>query len=554
MGNNKIVGNMVGTSRPKTDIIDAYTKTETDEMLDLKVNNEDVYTKTETDEMLNGGCKYMGEVDTFSDLPYIHNFNVIGAPFTGEGGKKQDVGTYNSETGEITFNNSKLPGTGTSVGLILIPVEETLLKEGYYALPKIDFGSITGFTDLEDDKNYLTFEYYLESSIGKKDVKFKNTKSVKLTEKTITHVAIYFENTYSDAVLNGTSAITCSLQKVNVDSKGVECEPLETGHMYKVSDENACYIWTGSSWDALGGSYNDNEGESSQGFEEHKNDTNNPHKVTAEQVGAYTIDEMDNALANKVDMQTMIEFVEIIAPAFEKVNSLSNVYHYKGSVDSVDVLPYVYKLEQIDDVRDDRGQLVGTFDKTTGLTTFISNPPGSSSDGNIVIDFSWIVPIKPFVLKGGLYYYPLEDLGNFDYVNCGYGITKRIPELIENATLVDGLYYLENDVEVDKVELYYDYIGWFAFNGGERILDFNIKCAKSTTALDIRPEIGYVYNTLDTDMNYAWTGTEWDALGGSHIDQEARDDIENLETQMGDVETALDSILEIQNTLIGGDA
>lgn len=26
--------------------------------------------------------------------------------------------------------------------------------------------------------------------------------------------------------------------------------------------------------------------------------------------------------------------------------------------------------------------------------------------------------------------------------------------------------------------------------------------------------IGDVWNTLDTGMNYAWTGVEWDALGG----------------------------------------
>ena len=31
-------------------------------------------------------------------------------------------------------------------------------------------------------------------------------------------------------------------------------------------------------------------------------------------------------------------------------------------------------------------------------------------------------------------------------------------------------------------------------------------------------------------------------------------DITSLQTQMGDVETALDNIIEIQNTLIGGDA
>lgn len=42
-------------------------------------------------------------------------------------------------------------------------------------------------------------------------------------------------------------------------------------------------------------------------------------------------------------------------------------------------------------------------------------------------------------------------------------------------------------------------------------------------------EKGAVYNVLDTEMNYAWNGTEWDPLGGKHKDLEARAEIEKLE-------------------------
>ena len=39
---------------------------------------------------------------------------------------------------------------------------------------------------------------------------------------------------------------------------------------------------------------------------------------------------------------------------------------------------------------------------------------------------------------------------------------------------------------------------------------------------------GDVYNVIEDGMNYAWTGSTWDALGGEHIDTKARDDIDAL--------------------------
>ena len=64
---------------------------------------------------------------------------------------------------------------------------------------------------------------------------------------------------------------------------------------------------------------------------------------------------------------------------------------------------------------------------------------------------------------------------------------------------------------------------------------------------------GSIYEVKETGLSYGWTGSTWDVLGTSHIDQEARQGIENLEADIGDVETALDSIINIQNSLIGGE-
>jgi hypothetical protein len=41
---------------------------------------------------------------------------------------------------------------------------------------------------------------------------------------------------------------------------------------------------------------------------------------------------------------------------------------------------------------------------------------------------------------------------------------------------------------------------------------------------------GAVYNVLDTEMNYAWNGIEWDPLGGEHKDIEARTEIDLLKS------------------------
>ena len=56
---------------------------------------------------------------------------------------------------------------------------------------------------------------------------------------------------------------------------------------------------------------------------------------------------------------------------------------------------------------------------------------------------------------------------------------------------------------------------------------------------------GDVYNVLDSDMNYAWSGQNWDSLGGEHRDMEAR-------AQIGKVDEALNVIIAIQNSLLGG--
>ena len=56
----------------------------------------------------------------------------------------------------------------------------------------------------------------------------------------------------------------------------------------------------------------------------------------------------------------------------------------------------------------------------------------------------------------------------------------------------------------------------------------------SSNITENQRHITELYNQVDTRVHY--------------------EEFEALQTQMGDVETALDNIIEIQNTLMGGDA
>jgi hypothetical protein len=239
------------------------------------------------------------------------------------------------------------------------------------------------------------------------------------------------------------------------------------------------------------------------------------------------LEKVQTATENAEDVVNEFEVIveELVYPMYEKVENLTNVYQFRGSVDTFDDLPYSYKLKQAGDITNGN-KLIATFDEETGINTFTDDY--YDVDYEIRYSFVWTVPIEKITLKGGLYYHPLEDFGDFEYNPCGYTVRNRLPQLEENATVVDGLYYLENDIEIDTIELYYDYIGWTTFSIEEFIFDFNIVGVKTPDAQTVYSVIGDVYNVLDTDMNYAWTGADWDSLGGEHKDLEAREQIDEL--------------------------
>ena len=257
----------------------------------------------------------------------------------------------------------------------------------------------------------------------------------------------------------------------------------------------------------------------------HGDNTNNPHLVTASQVGAYTKSEVDSKLSNKADK-----------------SDIANVYKYKGSVDKFEDLYTEYKVVP-NDVPTYKGELWGTFENGC----FSVNP---------IEDESWVtvdIPIEEITLKKGYYVVNMGDIqrsGAASWINIDMGgyILQDVEMLsvikIDEDTVISGATIAQhsggylNSATGTLVCTFCKVDDKFIEESGD---DYQLKSD------DYMPKVGDVYNIIKDGMNYAWTGTDWDALGGEHKDLEAR-------WQIGNVDAALDTILEIQNALIGGDA
>ena len=221
-----------------------------------------------------------------------------------------------------------------------------------------------------------------------------------------------------------------------------------------------------------------------------------------------------------------------------------NVYKFCGSVEKFEDLPHRYELIPNIDIQKGlvptlNGQplpeTLWEYDEDTGEITF--------KDVHIDAVYEGItIPIVPINIVAGKYfttsvYYGNAYIGDLNTYVCGAAGDTYV-EL--KAQTIDHIEVF--DVYDDGISGTTDHLGYL-----DKITDSWLP--KYSNVPDIPSNAydnGNVYNVLDTGMNYAWTGEEWDALGGEHKDLEARE-------QIGDIETALDHIIEIQNGLIGGD-
>ena len=473
--------------------------------------------------------KFKGSVENIGDVLVKYQLIPAGNPTVND----VVVGTYDFN-GIYIKQNTVIPPSGA----VKAPVQPVTLSPGTYHIGSI-FAVVNG-------------------------VGFTSGATLNITEMT-TITEIYFPlHSYGltfeeEMTLDRDTFFDCICVGDEYYNDGTEiCD------VYNETSTGINYAWTGSSWDALGGSVAD---------ESVKKDIENLKENKADKSSVYTKSEVNTELNKKVNK-----------------SDLANVYKFMGSVETFDDLPHRYTL--IPNIDVEKGLVpklndqplsndLYKYDKDTHAVTI-----NDVFLGRVDVD-RIIIPIVPISIKAGKYftdsvYYGNAYIGNLCTYECGAG----------------------GDTYVDIPEQTIDHIEIFTPYGEETISGTTNSIGTLDKITDSwlidgwgnYPRIpngaydnGAVYNVNTDGMNYAWTGIDWDALGTSHIDSEARKDIEELNiktdelqsninsiysiadeansrsqdnmrqidelhTQMGDIETALDSIIAIQNSLIGGDS
>ena len=455
--------------------------------------------------------KFKGSVETFDDLPFeyklIPNIDVEKGivPILNDEPLAVDKYKYDAETHTLEVENLLI-----SFGdKLIIPIVPITVKSGNYYHTNTKIGDLRigeyNVYGAATEQAYVSMkEQTIEFAELGRDGK-EHTINTK-TDSLLSLVKII------DSWLTDEYAPNLPIIPSDAFDKGNVYHVLKDGESYGVN-----YAWTGTDWCVLGGSTEDSS---------HRNDTNNPHKVTASQVGAYTKTEVDKKLNEKANK-----------------SDISNVYKFIGSVEKFEYLPLQYPLIP------------------NGVPTINGEPCGSFENGKLTFnemllerDVEIIVPIKRIELKPGYYYIDginAECFSSVIYVKIGhinsYGCgMHKTPYEIREMEIVDYITIWNHNANVEisgstttfgtlpKVDE-----SWFEYD------------QESNIPYEIY-EQGAVYNVQDTGMNYAWTGTEWDALGGVHRDNEAHLRIDEIVSQIGMIDAKLDEIIDEQTRLIGG--
>lgn len=487
----------------KADAMKTYSKSEAREMFVQKSDMVNVYT-------------FKGSVNTFDDLPFKYSLIPNGVPtFNGE-----VCGTYDEETHTVTIDEYI---EASYESRIVIPVVPITVKAGNAFCDWTYFGHAYICNDSGD---IFTTQQCAHARGG---------EFVPLNEDTvITKVEIECDFNPGSTNNLGTVYKACNWYD-EIEKAYIPNGAVDAGSVYNVQDTGINYAFTGFAWDSLGG--------------EHK------------------------------DLEAREEINQINAELNKKANKsdVVSAYRFCGSVDTFDDLPVQYQMIP-NGVPTHNGQVCGTYDEKTHTVTIDETTLVDSFD-------RIIVPIVPINVKSGKYF--CDDVN----VSTSFGLSNAYIGTL--CTYVCGAggstYETLTEGTIDHIELFtphgYETVGGSTNNLGvlptiidswideDGLVDGNIP----TGAYDA----GAVYEVKDSGLSYGWTGSSWDALGTSHIDSEARDNIATIQEQLqtntnnlegvmqtldeervkigtlqeqtGDVETALDSIIEIQNSLKGGE-
>ena len=144
-------------------------------------------------------------------------------------------------------------------------------------------------------------------------------------------------------------------------------------------------------------------------------------------------------------------------------------------------------------------------------------------------------------MKKGWYYPNTLSLRGAGYETDAQMVVVGLGELNSNNTTTQKI---TEDIEINEATITFDSYGndklTYAIVATDDIVYFTVKkVLVDEYGQLINISVGDVYNVLDTGMNYAWNGTEWDALGGEHKDLEAREMIEELYSKLAKIEKIL---------------
>lgn len=237
--------------------------------------------------------------------------------------------------------------------------------------------------------------------------------------------------------------------------------------------------------------------------------------------------------ANSADVYNR-KYVDAMLNLKANKSDVVNAYCFKGSIDTLAEMPFKWNFIP-NGVPTIDGEPCGTYDEQTNTVT-------------VTLDDDYyygevIFPIKPIILKETSSYYFCDNL----YYGLGY-IGDYLFHVYDCADAYGASYQtLTKGTVIDKViveecyssgstnnlgTLYKGYKTWYYGDDYDEdgILDYEYPYIPYDAFAN-----GAVYNVIENEVNYAWTGEGWDALGGNHIDTEAREEIEKLKTTTANV-------------------
>lgn len=235
----------------------------------------------------------------------------------------------------------------------------------------------------------------------------------------------------------------------------------------------------------------------------------------------------------------------------EYVDVTSDVYRFKGSVNTEDDLP----LGSYTEISKPNGKLVGEyashfdFKEDTKEVSFSGEIDAEWSDFYLGVK----IPISDAELSEGYYVVELisEGLNYCPEIAHNFTLHKIITNAMENQVYVDKPIMLHLTEKTTFKYLNWEMNGqYFVTNADFKIKGVSFRKVNYKEDFGMNPEKypilepGDVYNVLKNDMNYAWTGTEWDALGGSTEDDYAREEISKLKNEVADNTTEIGNLEE----------